>query len=476
MRIVTILLGFALLASGPLFGQSAPTLEVATNKEFYRADAENKVYLEISLGTTTGKIPSPPTASRNLTFVLDRSGSMAGASIQGLRRGMAAILNSLSDQDIVSIVLFGSEVETLVEAKPRNQLGDLDALLAQIEPAGGAALYDALNQGAAQLRRLAGPATINHLILVTDGPPTKGPREMNDFTKLAEAFVREGFTVSTIGLGEDFNEDMLATLARIGNGHFRYAAQPEKLAEALQAEIAPQRVIAASIYTERLRGSSQPEQSPGGAPAEISSQRTLVARDAVLTVQFGSDCNDIAAYGWKQGVVENDVVTYRFPYLFADQTQRLLTSAIVRSRPFSSYNMATVRLRWNDLADGKPCEITQTVPVQFERNESVIRSSDRPAVIRTSVDTLISEGMQRAIEQIDKGDFRRALRALRRTRDDARDMNYDLDDPQITARIRQLEVYLNEVQARGLNQLDRKILRSGLYNQFETPTEEPKDK
>ena len=55
-------------------------------------------------------------------------------------------------------------------------------------------------------------------------------------------------------------------------------------------------------------------------------------------------------------------------------------------------------------------------------------------------------------------------------------MNDDLNDDQVKARIRQLETYLAEVQTRGLNQLDRKILRSGLFNKFETPTEEPKDK
>ena len=443
MRTVIIFLFWALLPFGRLLAQPAPTLDVGTNREFYHANASNKVYLEIRVGSTATAQTAPSPANRNLAFVLDRSGSMAGASIQALRQAMAATLNSLSDHDIVSIVLFGSEVETLVEAKHRDQLGDLDTLLAQIEPAGGAALYDALNQGAAQLRRYAGPATINHLILVTDGPPTKGPRELDDFTKLAEAFAREGFSFSTIGLGEDFNEDMLATLARIGNGHFRYAAQPEKIAEALQAEVAP--------------------------------HRNLVARDAVLTVDFASECEDVTSYGWKPAVIDHEKVTYRFPYLFAEQDLNVLTSAIIRARRFS-YTMATVRLQGHNVSDGKPFEIVKPVTAQFEMSDDVVRSSGNPAVIRTSASTLISEGMQQAIEQIDKGDFRRALRALRRTRDDVESMNYDLDDPQIKTRIRQLEAYLNEVQARGLNQLDRKILRSGLFNQFETPTEEPKDK
>jgi Ca-activated chloride channel family protein len=444
MRTVIIILFWALLAASPSLALPAPTLEVATNREYYHADSNNKVYVETRIGTTATAQAPAPAAIRNVAFVLDRSGSMAGAPIQALRRAMSAALTTLTDRDVVSIVLFGSEVETLLEAKRRDQVDGIDSLLAKMEPAGGAALYDALNQGAAQLRRYAGPTTVNHLILVTDGHPTKGPRESEDFSRLIEVFTREGITLSTIGIGQGFNEDLLATLARIGNGRFRYADQPEKLAEALQAEIAP--------------------------------QRTLVARDAVLTIEFTSDCEDLASYGWKQAAIDQGTVTYHFPYLFAEQELSVLTSAMVGGHRFN-YTAATVRLRWNDLAEGKPREIFKPVSILFEMDDTAVRKSANPAVIRTSASTLISEGMQRAIEQIDKGDFRRALRALRRARDDAQSLNDDVDDPQVAARIRQLETYLAEVQARGVNQLDRKILRSGLFNQFETPTaEEPKDK
>ncbi len=64
--------------------------------------------------------------------------------------------------------------------------------------------------------------------------------------------------------------------------------------------------------------------------------------------------------------------------------------------------------------------------------------------------------------------------ALRSARDDATSLNEDSADPLVAAKIQQLETYLAEVQARGLSQLDRKILRSGLFNQFETPTAEEK--
>lgn len=441
MRTAFFLSCLALLAPVLSHAQSVPTLEVATDREYYHPSS--KVYIEAHVGATPTE-HARPEAQRNIAFVLDRSGSMAGTPIQSLRRALSTTLSSLSNQDFVSIVLFGSEVETLQEAQPRARIADVDSLLAKIEPAGGASLYDALNQGAAQIRRQASPATVNHLILVSGGHPTKGPRELVDFSKLAEVFKKEGITLSTIGVGQDFDEDLLAALARAGNGTFRFAAQPEKLPEVLQAEIAP--------------------------------SRTLVARDAVLTVEYGFDCREVTSYGWKQPLIEDKKITYRLPYLFAGEDLRLLTSAMVSGHGYS-YTPAVVRLKWNDLTTGAPTEIKKSVHMEFESDDIAVRKSANPAMVRTSAITLISEGMQRAIEQIDKGNFRRAMKELRNARDDAESMNEDVDDPLVKAKIKLLETYVAEVKARGMNQLDRKILRSGLYNQFETPTaEEQKDK
>jgi hypothetical protein len=90
------------------------------------------------------------------------------------------------------------------------------------------------------------------------------------------------------------------------------------------------------------------------------------------------------------------------------------------------------------------------------------------------VNSAVSDGLQAAIEALDKGDARRALRELRRARSDALSLNFHAEDPEAQASIRRLEAYLAEVQGRGLNATDRKTLRSGLNNQFAIPVASPK--
>ena len=442
MRTAFLSLLASVFALGVLRAQPVLTLEAATDRTLYLADTTNTVYVEAKV-----RAAAPPESAnasvRNIVFVLDRSGSMAGEPIQALRQAMSVALGSLAERDVVSVILFGSEVETLLESKRRDQIGDLDALLAKIEPAGGAALYDALNQGAAQLRRYASTSTINHLVLLTDGPATKGPRERDDFTRLAELFAREGFTLSTIGLSDEFDEDLLVAMARIGNGHFRYAAQPAKLVEAFQAEIAP--------------------------------LRTPLAQDVVLTLDFAYGCDEIESVGWRPAAITERTAAYRFPFLYAGQDLSVLVGTAMRAMHISA-DVATVRLQWKDVATGTVHETSRKLSVVFDQSPNAVRKSVNRGVLRTTVNALVSEGMQHAIEQLDKGDFRRALRELHKTRAAATSMNADLEDAEITAKIQVLETYLAEVQSRGLNQLDRKILRSGLHNQFEIPTGEPTDK
>ena len=90
---------------------------------------------------------------------------------------------------------------------------------------------------------------------------------------------------------------------------------------------------------------------------------------------------------------------------------------------------------------------------------------------------MIREGLQKAIEQLDKSSPRNALRSLRAARTDARDLAPEFDQAGVDALLSPLDAYLTEVQSRALGPLDRKILRSGLSNRYEPPAKivGPKD-
>jgi hypothetical protein len=133
-----------------------------------------------------------------------------------------------------------------------------------------------------------------------------------------------------------------------------------------------------------------------------------------------------------------------------------------------------IKLRWTDPASGETRELSRPAAVRFGGDSGALRESLDPVVSRAMGRLIVREALQNAIEHIDQGDFRRALRDLRSARSDVRDLNYDLDDPQLTDVVARIDAYLAIVQPRGLNALDRKVLRAGLLNQFDPPVAGPK--
>lgn len=430
---------------------AAITLEAESAQQFYREGTENEIYVQARIRTAAADEAGPgqlaPAAPpvRNIAFVLDRSGSMAGDRMESLQKALATVLDQIGDDDVVSIVLFSSEVDSVIEAQRGEQARERLDRLEPIEAVGGAALYDGLSQGAALLRRSIQPDTINQLILVADGPATKGPREREDFVRLAETLARERISISAVGLGEECEEDVLAAMVRPGGGQFLFAAEPSHLADTLEREIAPARAV--------------------------------VGTDAVLSIAYRPNCSKIAVHGARSATVAKNTVTCTFPRLMVGQDLSVLTSGILS--PFGASgiqrDLVRIQLSWTDPRTGERREATEDLTIRFSTDSRDVADLFNLRVYRAAAAAVITEGMQDSIDQVDRGDFRRALRELRKARDQVRDINFTARDAEITAMVGRLDAYIAEVQARGMNLLDRKVLRSGLGDQFEMPVPEAEE-
>jgi hypothetical protein len=235
-------------------------------------------------------------------------------------------------------------------------------------------------------------------------------------------------------------------MARVGHGGFRYVPQPDGLAAAMQAELVPPAVVLGS--------------------------------EAELTITFNRVGRKIRSHGWRPPTNDERSLTWQFPRLLSDQPLSVLVSAEIESfhARLEVSDFATVKLRWKSADGGEPRELTRTVAVNFSRDTADIRESLDAGVVRADAAAVIRAGLQHAIEQIDKGDPRRALRVLRNARAEARDMNFDLEDAGIRETVRRLDAYLSDRGGAGRS-LDRKVLRSGLLGAFDPPAEivEPKN-
>src|SRR6185295_11718885 len=112
------------------------------------------------------------------------------------------------------IVAFDTRVETVVPAQRVGRARGLEAAICGIEPGGNTALYGGVACGAAEVRKhLEDERYVNRVILLSDGLANVGPSTPEELGRLGASLLGEGISVTTIGLGLGYNEDLMARLA-----------------------------------------------------------------------------------------------------------------------------------------------------------------------------------------------------------------------------------------------------------------------
>lgn len=174
----------------------------------------------------------------DMVIVLDRSGSMQGRKITDARQAALNLLSRLGGRDRFALVTYSDharQASTLLKVSDVNRKY-LEATISGIHASGGTNLGAGLKQGIDTLISAPGIGNTGKLILISDGLANKGitrPQELGD---LAGVAVEKEFTVSTVGLGTEFNEYLMATIADRGTGNYYYLENPAAFAEVFQKE------------------------------------------------------------------------------------------------------------------------------------------------------------------------------------------------------------------------------------------------
>ncbi len=185
----------------------------------------------------------------DVVVVLDRSGSMQGQKLEDGRRALLDLLDRLSEQDRLGLVTYSNDADIICDLLPMNAGNRRRAEIAlrSVAAGGGTNLGDGLAAGLALFSRAGGMRNPNgRLILVSDGLANQGVVDPGQLGAMAAGAVREEFSVSTVGVGSDFNEQLMTRLADQGGGSYHYLEDPARFAAVLLEEFQTVRRLAAT--------------------------------------------------------------------------------------------------------------------------------------------------------------------------------------------------------------------------------------
>ncbi len=184
----------------------------------------------------------------DMIVILDRSGSMSSAEkMPYAKAAVQDILSRLHDGDRFALISFANRaiVHTPLLMAGAVQRARLSSMVAGIRPAGGTNIGDGL-QAALGILNDSDSGTSIKVLLLSDGQANQGITQPAALAQLAARLNRHGAVVSTIGMGLDFNETLLTTLADHGMGHYAYLEDLAGLWQVLAGDLQKSRRLYAS--------------------------------------------------------------------------------------------------------------------------------------------------------------------------------------------------------------------------------------
>lgn len=193
---------------------------------------ELSVLVELDAPGAPASIQRPQAA---LQVVLDRSGSMSGAPLDGAKRALIALVRRLEPTDHFGLVTFDDSAQVVVAAGPLRDKESVIRAIEGVHTGGSTDLSAGYVRGLRELRRVATKG--GTLLLISDGHVNAGITSVEEFASIAGKARADGIVTSTIGYGRGYDETLLAALARDGSGNHVFADNPDSAGAAVAGEV-----------------------------------------------------------------------------------------------------------------------------------------------------------------------------------------------------------------------------------------------
>jgi len=307
----------------------------------------------------------------NLSLVLDRSGSMEGEKMIRAREAAMFCVEQMLATDRLSVVTFDDRIEVLFPSEPVTNKQAMKDLISRVTARNSTALHEAWVRGGLTVSEWLLDQGINRVVLITDGLANVGVTNTDEIVTQAQGLFQRGVSTSTIGIGADFNEDLLMPMAQAGGGNAWHVVEPDDMQHIFQIEL--EGLIAQFAHTVSL---------------------SLIPADGVRVVDV---LNDFEL---------TDTGRYRLPNLQAGSPLNIVVQLRVGAQDVGTQmRLLDLRLGFTP-QEAKNAEVLkQAHTVEFVTETEVERSPLNDEVIKTVQFLMNARARNEAMKRMDRGDY-----------------------------------------------------------------------
>jgi len=173
---------------------------------------------------------------KRLALVVDRSGSMQGKPLREALRCVMHIAKHLTPKDQLSLVVYDDQVEVMVPLSEVSSVSAIQQAVEMVHSGGSTDRFSGCLRGAEQLEGGTARA-VSRVVLLSDGQANHGETRISHIQQECKAWLEKGVSTTTVGLGRDFNEDLMIAMADAGGGQQYYGQTAEDLYDSFDQEL-----------------------------------------------------------------------------------------------------------------------------------------------------------------------------------------------------------------------------------------------
>jgi Ca-activated chloride channel family protein len=319
-------------------------------------------------------------APMNISLVIDKSGSMQGEKLARAKEAASQLVGRLGSNDKISVVTYDSYVYTQVSSTPVIDRSAIQSVINYIGAGSSTNLGAGMQEGFVQARSSRQTETINRILLLSDGLANQGVTNPVELYAMANnAFTEEGLGVSTFGIGEDFNEELMTGLSEHGRGNYHFIANSEQI--------------------------------PAMISKEIDGLLSVVARNAQIRVKLPDGVHVEQVYGYNHRLDRDDLII-DYSDMFSAEERKVLVK-LKLEKPIESVSEFSVSMIYDDQISGKDdVEHSITLKVSPTADGELYTSSINKRVGRRRVTFVANENFEDAMRAVDQGHYEDAERII----------------------------------------------------------------
>lgn len=365
----------------------------------------------------------------NLGLVLDRSGSMSGRKIKKAKEATCYCLDQMLETDWFGLTVFDDQIDAIVPSVHPKNRSKIKNAINGIESGSTTALHAAWVQGGKQVAQNLDSKMLNRIILITDGLANEGETNTDVIVTQAKGLNEHGISTTTIGVGNDFNEELLVPMAQAAGGNNWFVESANDFQKIFETEME-------GLVRERFTN-------------------VLMSIEAEEMIEILDVMNDF------EKDFENRFI---LPNLLDEEPLDIIIRTQLPAREKGAYALFKINLEWNLLDQAKKQTLTQTASMEYTGKKEA-ESVESSFQVQKATKLLEAARVKRqAIDYLDKGDVASSSLVLGIMAPSMNELATEYDDEELASEASYLEDLSIKVQERNERAYSRKSMRYSSLN------------